>query len=90
VRVDRGVNEGSNNWVIAPSKAATGRAVMANDPHRAYAEPSVRYIVDLNSPTLHVIGANEPAIPGISLGHNDSIAFGYTRFYIDQEDLYGS
>jgi len=35
-----------------------------------------------------VIGANEPAVPGISLGHNDWIAFGYTRFYIDQEDLY--
>lgn len=80
--------DGSNNWVIAPKKSATGRAVMANDPHRAYAEPSLRYISDLNAPTMHVIGANEPALPGISLGHNDWIAFGYTRFYIDQEDLY--
>jgi penicillin amidase len=80
--------EGSNNWVIAPSKSATGRAVMANDPHRAYSEPSLRYISDLNAPTLHVEGANEPALPGISLGHNDSIAFGYTIFNIDQEDLY--
>jgi penicillin amidase len=81
-------SEGSNNWVIAPGKSATGRALMANDPHRAYGEPSLRYISDLNSPTLHVIGANEPALPGISLGHNDWIAFGITRFYIDQEDLY--
>ena len=80
--------EGSNNWVIAPSKSATGRAVMANDPHRAYSEPSLRYISDLNAPTLHVIGANEPALPGVSLGHNDWIAFGYTVFEIDQEDLY--
>ena len=80
--------EGSNNWVIAPSKSATGRAVMANDPHRAYSEPSLRYISDLNAPTLHVIGANEPALPGVSLGHNDWIAFGYTIFAIDQEDLY--
>jgi penicillin G amidase len=80
--------EGSNNWVIAPSKSATGRAVMANDPHRAYSEPSLRYISDLNAPTLHVIGANEPALPGVSLGHNDWIAFGYTIFPIDQEDLY--
>ena len=80
--------EGSNNWVIAPSKSATGRAVMANDPHRAYSEPSLRYICDLNAPTLHVIGANEPALPGVSLGHNDWIAFGYTIFEIDQEDLY--
>jgi penicillin amidase len=80
--------EGSNNWVIAPSKSATGRAIMANDPHRAYSEPSLRYIAHLDAPTLHVIGANEPALPGISLGHNDSIAFGYTIFPIDQEDLY--
>jgi penicillin amidase len=80
--------EGSNNWVIAPGKSATGRPVMANDPHRAYGEPSLRYISHLDAPTLHAIGANEPALPGISLGHNDWIAFGYTRFYIDQEDLY--
>jgi penicillin amidase len=80
--------EGSNNWVIAPAKSATGRALMANDPHRAYRQPSLRYISDLSAPTLHVIGANEPELPGISLGHNDWIAFGYTRFYIDQEDLY--
>ena len=80
--------DGSNNWVIAPAKSATGRAVMANDPHRAYGEPSLRYISHLDAPTLHAIGANEPSLPGISLGHNDWIAFGYTRFYIDQEDLY--
>jgi penicillin G amidase len=80
--------EGSNNWVISPAKSATGRAIMANDPHRAYSEPSLRYISHLDAPTLHVIGANEPALPGVSLGHNDSIAFGYTIFPIDQEDLY--
>jgi penicillin G amidase len=80
--------EGSNNWVIAPAKSATGRAIMANDPHRAYSEPSLRYISHLDAPTLHVIGANEPALPGVSLGHNESIAFGYTIFPIDQEDLY--
>ena len=51
-------------------------------------EPSLRYISHLDAPTLHAIGANEPSLPGISLGHNDWIAFGYTRFYIDQEDLY--
>jgi penicillin amidase len=80
--------EGSNNWVIAAWKSATGRAIMANDPHRAYSEPSLRYICDLNAPTLHVVGAGEPALPGISLGHNDWIAFGYTIFNVDQEDLY--
>jgi penicillin G amidase len=83
-----GALEGSNNWVIAPSKSATGRAILANDPHRAFVQPSIRYLVGLDAPTLHAIGANQPQIPGVSLGHNDSIAFGYTIFPIDQEDLY--
>ncbi|AIY42764.1 Penicillin acylase (Penicillin amidase) [Collimonas arenae] len=82
------ITEGSNNWVISPSKSATGRAIMANDPHRAYSTPSLRYIVHVNAPGLDVIGAGEPALPGISIGHNGSVAFGLTIFNIDQEDLY--
>jgi len=78
----------SNNWVVSARKSATGRAIMANDPHREYREPSIRYIADLNSPTLHVTGIGEPAIPGVSNGHNDWIAFGGTYFAIDQQDLY--
>jgi penicillin G amidase len=80
--------EGSNNWVIAPSRTATGRPILANDPHRQLGVPSLRYIVALNAPGLNIIGAGEPALPGISLGHNDDIAFGITIFAIDQEDLY--
>jgi penicillin G amidase len=80
--------EGSNNWVIAPSRTASGRPILANDPHRQLGVPSLRYIVALNAPGLNVIGAGEPALPGISLGHNDDMAFGITIFYIDQEDLY--
>ncbi len=80
--------EGSNNWTIAPSRTETGRPILANDPHRALGTPSLRYIVALNAPGLNVIGAGEPALPGISLGHNDNIAFGLTIFSVDQEDLY--
>jgi penicillin amidase len=80
--------EGSNNWVVAPSHTATGRPILANDPHRAYGAPSLRYIVHLSSPGLDVIGAGEPALPGVSIGHNGKVAFGLTIFSIDQEDLY--
>jgi penicillin amidase len=82
------IMEGSNNWVVAPSKSATGRPIMANDPHRAYTMPSLRYIAHLNAPGMNVIGAGEPSLPGISIGHNGTIAFGLTIFSIDQEDLY--
>ncbi len=83
-----GRSEGSNNWVIAPSRSSTGRPILANDPHRAYGAPSLRYIAHLSAPGIDVIGAGEPALPGISIGHNGSIAFGLTIFSIDQEDLY--
>jgi penicillin amidase len=80
--------EGSNNWVVAPSRSATGRPIMANDPHRTLGVPSLRYVVHLNAPGLSIIGAGEPALPGVSIGHNDHGAFGLTIFGIDQEDLY--
>jgi penicillin amidase len=81
-------NEGSNNWVIAPSRTATGRPILANDPHRPVGVPSLRYIVHLNAPDLDIIGAGEPSLPGVSFGHNGQMAWGLTIFYIDQEDLY--
>jgi penicillin amidase len=86
--LERQSTEGSNNWVVAPSRTASGRPILANDPHRQLGVPSLRYIVALNAPGLNIIGAGEPALPGISFGHNDDIAFGITIFWIDQEDLY--
>jgi penicillin amidase len=80
--------EGSNNWVVAPSRTATGRPILANDPHRQLGVPSLRYVVHLEAPGLSLIGAGEPALPGVSFGHNDATAFGLTIFGIDQEDLY--
>jgi len=80
--------EGSNNWVVGAGRTATGRPLLANDPHRRIGVPSLRYIAHLSAPGLDVIGAGEPALPGISIGHNGRIAFGLTIFPIDQEDLY--
>ncbi|OON71785.1 penicillin acylase family protein [Streptomyces tsukubensis] len=80
--------DGSNNWVVAPSRTATGRPLLANDPHRAVTLPALRYLAHLSAPGIDVIGAGEPVLPGISIGHNGRIAFGLTIFPIDQEDLY--
>lgn len=80
--------EGSNNWALSPSRTQTGRPILANDPHRAQSVPSLRYVAHLSAPGMDVIGAGEPALPGISIGHNGTIAFGLTIFSIDQEDLY--
>lgn len=80
--------EGSNNWTISASRTATGRPILANDPHRPVGVPALRYIAHLEAPGLSIIGAGEPALPGISFGHNGTAAFGITIFAIDQEDLY--
>ncbi|MDH5738025.1 MAG: penicillin acylase family protein, partial [Gammaproteobacteria bacterium] len=84
---NRDFDAGSNNWVLSPSRTKSGQALIANDPHRGHAVPSLRYIAHLNAPGIDVIGAGEPALPGISIGHNDNIAFGLTIFAMDQEDL---
>jgi penicillin amidase len=79
---------GSNNWVVAGSRSATGRPVFAGDPHRLHGLPSLRYLVHLSAPGLDVIGAGEPSAPGVSMGHNGFAAFSQTIFGMDQEDVY--
>jgi penicillin amidase len=83
-----GSTEGSNNWVIAGDRTFSRAPIMANDPHRAIQLPSLRYWVHLVAPGWNVIGAGEPALPGVSVGHNERGAWGFTIFSIDQEDLY--
>lgn len=79
---------GSNNWVISGSKTESGYPIMANDPHRALAVPSLRYMVHLSAPGWDVIGGGEPVIPGVSIGHNGIGAWGLTVFETDNEDIY--
>ena len=78
----------SNNFAVAGSRSATGHPILANDPHREYRIPSLRYLVHLSAPGLELEGAGEPMMPGVSLGHNGRIAVGLTVHVLDQEDLY--
>ena len=81
-------SDGSNNWVIDGALSATGRPILANDPHRTIALPSLRYLVHLVGPGWNVIGAGEPTLPGVAAGHNDRVAFGFTIVGTDQQDIY--
>ncbi len=78
----------SNNWTISGKLTRSGKPLLANDPHRVIAEPSLRYMVHLVAPGWDVIGAGEPGLPGVALGHNQNIAWGFTIFGLDQQDLY--
>lgn len=80
---------GSNSWAVGPGRTATGRPILANDPHRgADAVPSGRYLAHLSAPGLNLEGAGEPWNPGIAIGHNGTVAFGLTNLPVDQTDLY--
>ncbi len=79
---------GSNNWVVAGSRTFSTRPILANDPHRVVAAPSLRYWVHLVAPGWNVIGGGEPVLPGVSIGHNEHGAWGLTIFGQDAEDLY--
>ncbi|MBI3504341.1 MAG: penicillin acylase family protein [Proteobacteria bacterium] len=80
--------QGSNNWVVSGKHTASGKPLLANDPHRTIGNPSLRYLSHLVAPGWDVIGAGEPGVPGVSIGHNGAIAFGLTIVGMDQQDVY--
>ncbi|ATY32247.1 penicillin acylase family protein [Sphingomonas psychrotolerans] len=81
-------NAGSNAWTVAPSRTATGRPILANDPHLGIGSFGPRHVAHLSAPGLDVIGGGSPGLPGIMQGHTDRFAFGRTNFHIDQLDLF--
>lgn len=81
-------NAGSNAWTVSPSRTATGRPILANDPHLGIGGFSPRHVAHLTAPGLDLIGGGAPGLPGIMQGHTDRFAFGRTNFHIDQTDLF--
>ena len=79
---------GSNAWAVAGKRTASGKPILANDPHLDYSEPSTWYQVHLKAPGLDVIGVSLPGVPCVIIGHNQRIAWGVTNLGFDVEDLY--
>ena len=82
------IAEASNNWVVSGKRSATGKPLLANDPHLPAFAPGIWYMTQLTAPGLHVAGVTFPGAPGIVLGHNDQIAWGATNLNPDVQDLY--
>lgn len=79
---------GSNNWVVSGAKSASGKPMLANDPHLGLDTPAIWYETHLSAPELNVSGVIFAGVPGIILGHNDDIAWGVTNLGPDVQDLY--
>lgn len=80
--------QASNNWVVSGKRTASGKPLLANDPHLPAFAPSIWYMTELSAPGLHVAGVTFPGAPGIVVGHNDQIAWGATNLNPDVQDLY--
>ncbi len=78
----------SNNWVLAPSRTATGRPILANDPHLQIEFPSAWYEMHLVAAGLDVIGVTIPGVPFVVIGHNARVAWGFTNSGADVQDLF--
>jgi penicillin amidase len=78
----------SNNWVVNGRRSATGKPLLANDPHLRPSAPSIWYMVHLTAPGLHAAGVTIPGDPGVLIGHNDWIAWGITNVEADVQDVY--
>ena len=79
---------GSNNWVVAGSRTATGSPLLANDMHLGMTAPAIWYENHLAAGDLDVTGVTLPGIPGVISGHNGHVAWGLTAGLPDVQDLY--
>lgn len=85
---------GSNSWAVSGSLTSTGEPLLANDPHLGIQMPSIWYQVHLECRPVsdacpyNVAGFSFPGVPGVVIGHNEQIAWGFTNVGPDVMDLY--
>lgn len=88
VRAGWEIQPGSNGWAIAGSRTASGKPLLSSDMHLEYSLPGIWYMMHLQAPGLNAAGVSLPGTPGITVGHNDRIAWGITNLQFDVQDLY--
>ena len=92
--VGRGRGIGSNSWVVGPEKSSTGKPLLANDPHLAVGIPGIWHQVGLHCRSVgsecpfDVSGFSFAGLPGVVIGHNQQIAWGFTNLDPDVTDFY--
>jgi penicillin amidase len=78
----------SNCWAVRGSRSVNGSALFAYDPHLGLTVPGLWYACHLVCPGFQAAGATFPGIPGIIVGYNRDISFGFTNAFSDVQDLY--
>ncbi|WP_370269085.1 penicillin acylase family protein [Nioella sp.] len=83
-----GLAGASNAWAAAPSRSATGSALLANDPHLSLSAPTIWYLARLELSTGGVIGGTVPGMPIVLVGRSEELGWGLTSSYMDDIDLF--
>ena len=84
-----GAPQGSNNWALSGSRTASGKPLVAGDPHRALDVPNVYYQNHLACPEWDAVGLSFPGVPGLPhFGHNQRVAWCVTHAQADYQDLF--
>ncbi len=79
---------GSNNWALSGKLTASGKPLLANDPHLGLSAPAIWYFAHLDAPGMNVIGGTLPGIPAIILGHTETLSWSSTNTNPDVQDVY--
>ncbi|HEV2300967.1 MAG TPA: penicillin acylase family protein [Stellaceae bacterium] len=83
-----GPTHASNSWVVDGRHSASGKPLLANDPHLPFGAPDIWYLARLRTPQREIAGATVAGVPFVVVGHNDRIAWGFTTTGADIEDLF--
>ncbi|HWB48825.1 MAG TPA: penicillin acylase family protein [Stellaceae bacterium] len=83
-----GPHYASNNWVVDGAHTASGKPLLANDPHLGFSTPGFWYLARLKTPQHDIAGATAAGVPLVIIGHNEKIAWGFTTTTADIEDLF--
>ena len=79
---------GSNNWVVGGERTATGKPILASDPHMQHNAPGLLYLLHLKTPGFDIAGAGFPGLPAVAFGHNGYCGWAATNLDADTTDLY--
>ena len=79
---------GSNNWAIRGALSASGKPMLATDPHQPHSIPNTFFYVHLHAPGWDAFGAAFPGVPYFMMGYTRDIAWGLTTGFVDSYDLY--
>ncbi|GHF94131.1 penicillin acylase [Deinococcus piscis] len=81
-------SRGSNNWVVSGAHTASGKPLLADDPHLKLQSPMLWYLAEVQGEELHAIGATIPGLPAVVIGRNERVAWGVTNHDPDVQDLF--